>query len=645
VGARQALLVTASTGLVMLVGILLVGLVGGEYSLQQLLQGKLPMADHRSLLNWAMLFIMVGAFGKSAQIPFHFWLPNAMAAPTPVSAYLHSATMVKLGIYLTARVFPIFVENEFWSQLLIPIGFGTMALGAVLALLSNNLKAILAFSTVSALGSFIGYYGLGKEGGVSHDYLHIMNHVLYKGCLFMVVGIVIHATGVKDIRKLGGLLKRMPLLGVACLVAAASMAGIPGTLGFVSKEALLAEVLAAPGRYGGLGGFALCAVLLASTAKMAFSLRLFWNIFKGEEPQSLADHYHTPSLKIQIPPMILAVGVLIFGLMPGLLETVFQRLAVVGLNEHPAHLAVWHGFELPLWISAFIIVMGTCVFVAGQKVSWKWAEIPIWIQVDRIFESGLTGLGRFSGRMIRWLRMDRPLDFLPIMALFGVVVLGGYLWGHYNPWTGQEDIWKEIKAPPVFTLRLFIAVLMAFSVFGVVVLKRWTTQLISLSVMGFLVTFYFVLYRAPDLALTQILVDTATVVMILILLGRFPRRAEEGESKGRYSAGRRIFNMGVSAGVGLVATMYILIMTNQPHDDRIGQRFLDTTLELAEGSNAVNTILVDYRGFDTLWEITVLFIAMLACLGLVTRYKRTKKEYEEGPVGVSGYGLHKEEEE
>jgi len=632
VGARQALLVTGLTGLVMLVGVILVGQVAGTLELDRLLEGGLPWAAAPGLLGTAMVCLMIGAFGKSAQIPFQFWLPNAMAAPTPVSAYLHSATMVKLGVFLAARVFPLFAGQEGWATLLMTAGFATMLLGAALALLSNDLKAILAWSTVSALGSFIGYYGMGQAGGVAYDYLHIANHVFYKGCLFMVAGIVTHATGLRDIRQLGGLFRRMPLLGVITALAAASMAGLPGTIGFISKEAMLQEVFKAPATHGALGVFAATTVVLASIFKVAFSIRFFAQIFLGPEPAAVSGHYHDPGATIQWPPLVLSGAALVFGLAPASFESLSHRFAAPGLNPHPAHLAFWHGFTAELATSLAITLMGLLIYWLGRNTAWRWTRVPVWLQEDRAFEAGLRGLNRFSRCATRWMRFDSPVDYLPILMGFLALAVGGYLTAHWLAgeaslsWTG-EVVWG-----PEANLRAFVAILMAIAVVGVIFLKSWTSQLISLSVSGFLMTFYYVLYQAPDLALTQILVDTAALILILILLGRFPRKAELADPVTLWSKARKAVNLLISLGVGATLTLLVLVMTAHPNPDRIGQRFLDTTVELAGGTNAVNTVLVDYRGFDTLGEITVLFIAMLACLGLVMRRQRSELAFREGPL-------------
>lgn len=639
VGARQALLVTGLTGLVMLAGIVMVYTVTGTYDFAALVSDGLPFAEHKSWLTAAMVLIVIGAFGKSAQFPFYFWLPNAMAAPTPVSAYLHSATMVKLGVFLCARIFPLFTENELWLPLLSVIAFTTMLLGAALALLSHDLKAILAFSTVSQLGYLIGYYGLGPTDGVEYDYLHILNHVLYKGGLFMIVGIVAHAAGIRDIRQLGGLFRRLPLLGVTTLVATATMAGVIGTTGFLSKEMMLKEIFGAMTEHAHLGWYAAGCVVLTSVIKVAFSVRLFVNIFLGKEPEGIAKNFHTPSPWLQLPPVILAAGALVFGLLPGLLDRPFYWLTVEGLNR-PQHLVLWHGYSKELLVSTLVLVAGAGLYWLGERTAWRWHEIPRALQFDRFFESGLEKFSKFTKWLTRILRADQPVDYLPIVIAFTIAVVGGTLLWHFSADASFRALLPGVEGVAPDALRAFVAGLIALAVIGVVILKRWTTQLISLSVAGFLICFYFVLYRAPDLALTQILVEVVTLFMIVILLGRFPRSAEQGEITHKHPRWRKLVNMSLALCAGGMATALVLLVTAAPGEARLGRFFLDQTVPLAEGSNAVNTILVDFRGFDTLGEITVLVVAMLGGLGLLMRYKRSSAEYREGPMGPPGFGIN-----
>ncbi len=638
IGARQALLVTGTTGLALFAGVVVLQHVTGTASLGELLANGLPWAEHHTALTVAMMLMLVGAFGKSAQFPFHFWLPNAMSAPTPVSAYLHSATMVKLGVFLVARIYPLFVGHEWWLPLLTIIAFTTMALGAVLALLSHDLKAILAFSTVSQLGYLIGYYGLGPANGVEYDYLHILNHVFYKGGLFMVVGIVAHAAGVRDIRELGGLWRRMPLLGVTTLIAAATMAGIPGTTGFLSKETMLKEIFEAMRTHDELGFYATFCVGLTSVVKVAFSLRLFANIFLGRKPERVRQNFHAPSVWMQLPPAVLAASALGFGLFPGLLDAVFRALAVEGLNR-PQHLALWHGFTRELAVSSAVVALGFALYWLGEKTNWRWHTIPGWLRFDLAFEAGVEAFSKSTKTVTRFLRSDQPMDYLPIIITFFVVLVGGGFVANVT------DL-RRLLAPDwsaLHPLRGLTASLIALATLGVLLLRRWTAQLISLSVAGFLTCFYFVLYRAPDLALTQILVETVTLILVLLLLARFPRSAQEGEERRKAVKLRRVFHMLLALSVGGLTTALVLLVTANPHRNPIGRGLLENSVELAKGSNAVNTILVDFRGFDTLGEITALVIATLGCLGLLMRYKRTPEEYQQGPLGPPGFGLPEKE--
>lgn len=644
IGARQALLVTGFTGLLLLVGVLMVRQAAGTFDLDALMRSGLPAGEHRTWLTVAMLLLLLGAFGKSAQFPFHFWLPNAMAAPTPVSAYLHSATMVKLGVFLCARLFPLFVENDLWAPLLSWIGFGTMVLGAVLALQSHDLKAILAYSTVSQLGYLIGYYGLGAARGVEYDYLHILNHVLYKGSLFMIAGVVIHSTGLQDIRHLGGLWRRMPWLGAACAVAAATMAGVIGSTGFLSKEMMLKEIIEAMKPHGTLGSFAAGCVLVTSVVKVAFGARFFTNIFLGPEPAAVKEHFHQPGLAMQLPALLLAGAALLFGLAPALLDRLLDPLAVVGLHKPADHLAIWHGVTLEFMVSLGLLVLGAGLYFFGQRTQWRWARISPVLRFDEFFEAGLGGLGRFAKWLTHSLQADRPVSYLPVVLTFVLVMVGGWTFSalvssfRNANWSAGELL-QELD-----WLRTFAAGLIALAVICVVLLRRWTTQLIALSVAGFLTTFYFVLYRAPDLALTQILVEAVSLILVLVLLSRFPKSAERGEVTWRPRPARRIFNLVLALGVGALMTSLVLWINARPAARTVGEWYAANTVEVAKGTNAVNTILVDFRGFDTLGEITVLLIATLGALGLLMRYKRTPEEYRQGPMGPPGMGVHHPED-
>ena len=630
-GARMALLVTGATGLVMLAGVVVLGLAAGTYELAVLRTGALAEVDSGTL-TLAFALIAVGAMGKSAQFPFHFWLPNAMAAPTPVSAYLHSATMVKLGVFLVARIFPLFAGLELWTPLLAGIGFGTMLLAALLALGSHDLKAVLAYSTVMQLGFLIGWYGLGGAGGVEHDYLHILSHVFYKGSLFMVVGIVDHATGERDLRKLGGLGRHMPGLAVIALVVTASMAGLPGTLGFISKEYALKGFykVAETGMV-----WPLALMVVASILKVTFSVRLWTGVFRGRENPAIMAHFHAPSVGLQAAPAVLAVAALVCGLFPGLLGHGIEQLAVTGLNANADwHYSLWHGVTKELMTSAVIVVLGAGLYYAVGRERWGRAGIPAWLRFDVAFERGVELLPRMAKTLTVALRAQRPFDYPGVVLAFFLVVVGGYAWS-------ARDAWRDVDftgGEGIVELRVLVVILIAVATGIVIRARRWTAQLIALSIVGFLLTFYFVLLRAPDLAMTQILVETATLILVLLLLARFPRSAEEAIERAKPWKPRKTFNIVIAAGMGVLTTVLCLLAQLPRSFDAAGDFYLANTVPLAKGTNAVNTILVDFRGFDTLMEVTVLLIATLGALGLFVRYRRTPEELRAGPMGPAGIG-------
>ncbi|MFQ3670656.1 MAG: hydrogen gas-evolving membrane-bound hydrogenase subunit E [Verrucomicrobiia bacterium] len=642
VGARMALLITLLTGLFMLVGILMVGMSAGTLEIAELMERPFPEGDGVGWWNAAAVLIILGAFGKSAQFPFHFWLPNAMAAPTPVSAYLHSATMVKLGVFLSGRLYPVLSEAAVWTPLLAGIGLGTMLLAYYLAMVSNDLKAILAYSTVGALGGFIGMYGLGPKVGLTFDLVHVFNHVLFKACLFMVVGIVDHATGVRDIRQLGGLGRRLPLAAGCCLVGVLCMGGVPLTTGFIVKELnlmALAELL----REGGFWGWYAGSLFAVGTVfKVAFAARLFAVVFLGREREEAVAHFHDPGVAVHGPPLLLALGVLVLGTFPGLMDVVRKALVVPGLHTpSEEYLSLWHGWTAELLVSGVLLGVGLGVFGVLQRYGWERLPQPGWIWLDRVWEPMLYAFNKFTVRVTAVLRGNSPTDYLPIVSTFLVVAVGWFLGGYFLRYG-----FSRVDAPedPVFefnSLRIFSGVLIVLAVAGVLLLRRWTAQLISLSAAGFLITFYYVLYRAPDLAMTQILVEAATLLLILILLGRFPRTAELGEEADWRWTGRQVYSLGVAVASGLMVTLLMMVVLSGQHPSPIGQLFLRDTVPLAEGTNAVNTILVDFRGLDTLGEVAVLLIAILGGVGLLMRYKRTEAERAAGVFGAPGMGAER----
>jgi multisubunit Na+/H+ antiporter MnhB subunit len=435
-------------------------------------------------------------------------------------------------------------------------------------------------------------------------------------------------------------------VGLAGVIGCAAMAGLPGTTGFISKEMMLKEIFQMGQAHEHLGLLAITCVVLTSLIKVVFSARIALVVFWGPETEVVRHHFHAPPRALAMPPLLLAIGSVVCGLFPVLWEIPFNLLAVEGLHAPMAiHLTLWHGFTRELAVSAALVVVGLLLFFVGHRAAWGWARIPGPLEFDRHFEAGLEGFSKFTKTLTRVLRADQPLDYLPLLLVFVVGIVGGHLL-----WTqGAGELWDAAFGsaawPAWYSLRAFVAALIALAVLGVIALRNWTTQLIALSVAGFLICFYFVLYRAPDLALTQILIEVVTLFMILILLGRFPRSAERGETMNQPSRWRKGLNAGIALGVGALMTTLVALVSQSPPPERLGQFFLDHTVPLAAGSNAVNTILVDFRGFDTLGEITVLVVATLGYLGLLMRYRRSRAEYEAGPLGPPGYGIEETPEQ
>ena len=613
-GARMALLTTVSAGMCLLAGILLVGGSAGTFDILELV-ARAP--DHVSSPAWTVgfLLMLVGAFGKSAQIPFHYWLPNAMAAPTPVSAYLHSATMVKLGVFLIARIFPIFRELDAWVPVLVLVGFTTFLLGATFALLSHKLKAILAFSTVSQLGFLVGFYGISPPEGSHWDLLHIANHVLYKGALFMAVGVIDHATGIKDLRQLGGLRKRLPLTFWITLLSAASMAGVIFTSGFLSKEYMLKEKLDYLNDGLFLNYFPIALVVLGSVFKVAFSLRLVWHVFLGAEPAGLERRFHAPSLLLQLPPLLLTALTMAFGLLPALLDRALRAFAVPGLHApDPPPLKLWHGLDSPAFhISLAILLLGYLLYRVAVRRGWDQAEIPRWLRLDLAFDLAIERLPALGARVTRWLGVERP--GVHVLVVLAVALL----------WVGRALLAEPASGwlPPApegdLLLTSLAALLLLSAGVALLLVRAWKTQVVLVGAIGFLVTFYFVLYRAPDLALTQILVEAASLLLMLILVLRFPQLRCRPPRLPRL---RRGLSALIAIGVGLLMGGLTLLFATGGPTQRLGQAYLEASLPRAKGTNAVNTILVDFRGFDTMLEIGVLVIALLGVAGLLARRAR-----------------------
>lgn len=637
-GARMALIVTFVAGLFLLAGLILLGGISGSYELAALFALDLrELAGERGhLFNAALIFILIGAAGKSAQFPLHFWLPNAMAAPAPVSAYLHSATMVKLGVFLVGRLFPLYADERWFGDLLVALGFTTFVVGALAAFLAHEIKAILAFSTVAQLGVLIGVYGLAPAEGARYDLMHVLSHALYKGALFMIAGLVEKLGGRTDLRSAGSAGAKHPLLLALALPPLLSMASVPGLLGFLSKEYALKDALKLYGENPAIGGFAVGAIFLGSVLTVAFTARFVYEFYfrapdAPDAPESKADGAAAPVAIRLAPharaatffaPGVLSVAVLVLGVWPAPLNPGLKLLSVPGMTAPEfAEVALWQGVKTELVLSAAALLLGVALALAVRTRIHRFVA-PAWFGLDRVFESGMKAAPRLAAWITRALAADRPTLYLPIILTFAAAVLGVILWPALAPQFEDAARLGASDAPMELALAWFTAALASVFVFAVALLRRWTSQIIALSVIGFLTTFYFVLYRAPDLALTQLLIETATLLLVLLLLARFPEHVAAGQAAAPGSRGGVAFRASLALFVGAIAFTLFLAGAGERAPDSAGEYYLQNSLSLAAAGNAVNAILIDFRGFDTLFEVAVFLTAGLGSLGLLMRYRR-----------------------
>lgn len=622
VGARMSLFVTMFTGLLLLVGIILLRELSGSFEFDQILA-----MDSTLFLtpkgNWALFFMLMGAFGKSAQFPFHFWLPNAMSAPTPVSAFLHSATMVKLGIFLIARLFPIFSDSPVWMPLLMSIGIFTSLTGIVLSLRSHDLKEILAYSTIAQLGFYVAYYGWSRQSGASFDTLHILTHVFYKASLFMIVGMVDCALGTRDIRKLGGLRKEFPLLAVLALIACGSAVAFPGTLSFISKEIFLADLFRHLPSQSTPTLLMLLYFSLFCILKVTVFSRLWFSVFsKGSTAPDLLDRSPL-SFRLYISPVLLCAATVLTGTFPTLLTPFLVPLTQLGgLGNIESHqLTLWHGFSAPLFLSLSILVVGYWIYFRHRH-QWNDSLVSHHWKFDYYFNYVFDSLSRFSKKITTLAGFDDPSRYLLIATGFTLVFVLPFVYS--IPFEFDYE----------FTLSSFILFLVTLSAFSLpLFLKSWISKILSLSAGGLLITFYYVSFKAPDLALTQIFVETASLFLILILLRRMKLKSSNLTASLKTPHWDSKISLLLSIGMGVLIFFVTIIAYQYKYSEPIGPSLLEKSVPYAFGNNAVNTILIDFRGFDTLGEILVLLIALLGAIGLLQHFfPRKRDHFKEEPM-------------
>jgi multicomponent K+:H+ antiporter subunit A len=607
-GARMALAITGAGGLLLLGGVLLLGRMVGSFDLETVLASGDLIRAH-PLYPAALLLVLGGAITKSAQFPFHFWLPQAMAAPTPVSAYLHSATMVKAGVFLLARMYPALGGSDLWFWTVAPIGLVTLILGAYIAIFQHDLKGLLAYSTISHLGLITLLFGINTRLAVVAGIFHILNHATFKASLFMAAGIIDHEAGSRDMRKLNGLWNYMPITGALGTVAAAAMAGVPLLNGFLSKEMFFTA--AVEGATGGPMRWILPAgATIAGIFSVAYSARFIHDVFFNGEPHGLPKTPHEPPRFMRLPVEVLVVLCVLVGIFPALivgpLLAVGAQAALFGGPYAPLpeyKLAIWHGFNLPLAMSMTATAGGLFLYFGLQRRVnlHRLVRLPGWIRSGgrEAFLAGLNATLRGAQAVTGALESGKLQNYL--FLLVAIAVLAGFA-----PWLGEPTA-RALELPdllPVsFGFVCFWIIATGATVAVAFVHRQRVLALIVIGSLGLAVSLLFVFLSAPDLALTQLLVEFVTIILMMLALNFLPR-----EGRREQAPGRKLADALLAGGAGLGVALTTLVLLTRP-SNTIAPYFLEHAVALGGGANVVNVILVDFRGYDTLGEITVLGIA------------------------------------
>jgi multicomponent K+:H+ antiporter subunit A len=599
-GARMALAVTGFGGLALLGGFVLLGEIAGSYNLSVILASGDAIRAHPLYLPMLIL-VLLGAFTKSAQFPFHFWLPSAMAAPTPVSAYLHSATMVKAGVFLLARLFPALSGTPEWATLVGGIGLITFLAGAFIALFQHDLKGLLAYSTISHLGLITLLFGIGTPLAAVAGVFHIINHATFKASLFMAAGIIDHETGSRDMRRINGLWKYMPHTAVLAMVASAAMAGVPLLNGFLSKEMFFAETFDVTTQLH-FGWLLPAAVTVAGMFAVAYSLRFIHDVFFNGEPIDLPKTPHEPPRWMKVPVEILVAICLLVGIFPALTVEPILAMASVGVLQGPLpehNLAIWHGFNPALGMSIIALVGGGLIYLGRQPLFAFYERHQHRLEATTIYNRMLEALFAGAGAITRSLDTG-SLQRLVFVFILAALMLGlsGFAATPSAPLTGSRS------GLPIDGISLLTTLGLLAAAIGAVVLHRQRlVALILMGAVGLVVALIFIKFSAPDLALTQLSVEVVTIVLLLLALYFLPQH-DPVEEKPVQNGAHLL--LAVAAGGGAAALTWAVV--TRPYETIAGY-FLANSVPGGGGTNVVNVILVDFRGYDTLGEISVLALA------------------------------------
>jgi len=601
--ALQGLFVTAGGGLVLMAGLILLAFITGSYSFAEILASDLQIQGH-DYYTAAVVCILIGAFTKSAQVPFHFWLPNAMAAPTPVSAFLHSATMVKAGVFLLARLNPAMAEDPLWSGTLMLFGAATMLTGAYLAFSSTGIKKILAYSTVMALGTLTMLVGVGTELAITAFICFLLAHSLYKGALFMLAGALDHETGTKDITKMGGLRHSMPLTAAITALAALSLAGLPPLFGFVAKELMLESLLKAPAWSLGLMVVAVASAMLVVAVAALVAIKPFF----GEVLKTPKQPHEAPFAML-IGPAVLSLLALIFGVVPFVPAGILLDAAISSVHGATVEtaLALWHGVNVPLILSMASLLVGSLLF-------YKWLRLqPNLYAINTVggrvgpeagyfrFMLGITQVADWQTRLLQ----NGVLGIYLLVLVLVTFGLTGYTL------LTRHGFELDFDFSDGYFYEFGIALLLVVSTLFACATKSRLGSVASVGVTGFGVALTFIHFSAPDLGITQLLVETLTVILLVLVLFKLPPFVNLSSPWERYR------DLAVAVFAGIVMTQLILAAMDIQFFDSISSYYIENSSELAFGKNIVNVILVDFRQLDTLGEIFVLGLAAIGVFSMI----------------------------
>ena len=619
-GARLALAVTGGGGLAMLAGIILLGQIGGSYELHVLLERGDIIRSHAQY-PLVLALVLLGCFTKSAQVPFHFWLPEAMAAPTPVSAYLHSATMVKAGVFLLARLYPVLGGTELFQFWVSGAGILTLAFAAYVAVFKHDLKGLLAYSTISHLGLIVFLIGLNSPLAKVAAVFHVLNHATFKASLFMTAGIIDHETGTRDMRKLAGLARMMPWTATLAMIAAASMAGVPLANGFLSKEMFFDEAL----RAGGPWGWVVPVIAtFAGICSVAYSVRFIHDVFFHGDPQDMPNpHPHEPPLFMKLPVILLVLVCVVVGVLPAVTfgpMVAVAAAAVLNAPPPPHHLALWHGLNLPLLMSAIALVGGIAMYAGLQRNFRLHLHHPPRLTGRLLFTQGFEHV-LAGARRLTDATENGSLQRYVALLLGSAIVLGAwpFLRNAGVAATGTREL---LPASPL-AIVLWLVLLAAG---GAMVLghRERLRGVVLAGVIGLVTALTFEALSAPDLALTQLSVEVVSTALLLMGLALLPRTTPRESGSGRRMRDA-VLALAGGGGVGWLAWMAL----TRDHAS-LSWYYLRNAVPQGGGANAVNVILVDFRGYDTFGEITVLGIAAVGVLAMLDGWRVRRARTDEG---------------